>query len=433
MDCGSIAQAQHGVSAAILSIGDELMLGQTQDTNAKWLASQFTLRGVVVREFRTVHDDLADIESMFRELSARHDILVITGGLGPTDDDLTREALRRAMDVVEPLEVDEQALADLDRWFKDRGRPMTANNKLQALRPKGARCLKNSWGTAPGLHASIGRARIWCLPGPPREMEPMFETEVAPHLPRAVMATAAVHSFGQGESFLAEILGARMSRQRNPLIGTTASGSIVSARIRAVNEAATDAAMESAMQEVEQLWAPYAFGRDQETLAGALGKLLVLRGERVSLAESCTGGLTASFITAQSGSSAWFAGAAVTYANGAKIDVLQVPNELLVAHGAVSAPVALAMARGCAALLKTQWSASITGIAGPSGGSETKPVGEVFIGICGPRFEAVKKFHFPGERAAIRDRAAKTALALLRLALLGEKEFAAPIIWESHK
>ena len=187
------------------------------------------------------------------------------------------------------------------------------------------------------------------------------------------------------------------------------------------------------MQEVEQLWAPYAFGRDQETLAGALGKLLVLRGERVSLAESCTGGLTASFITAQSGSSAWFAGAAVTYANGAKIDVLQVPNELLVEHGAVSAPVALAMARGCAALLKTQWSASITGIAGPSGGSETKPVGEVFIGICGPRFEAVKKFHFPGERAAVRDRAAKTALALLRLALLGEKEFAAPIIWESHK
>ena len=433
MDCGSIAQAQHGVSAAILSIGDELMLGQTQDTNAKWLASQFTLRGVVVREFRTVHDDLADIESMLRELSARHDILVITGGLGPTDDDLTREALRRAMDVVEPLEVDEQALADLDRWFKDRGRPMTANNKLQALRPKGARCLKNSWGTAPGLHASIGRARIWCLPGPPREMELMFETEVAPHLPRAVMATAAVHSFGQGESFLAEILGVRMSRQRNPLIGTTASGSIVSARIRAVNEAATDAAMDSAMQEVEQLWAPYAFGRDQETLAGALGKLLILRGERVSLAESCTGGLAGSFITAESGSSAWFAGGAVTYATGAKIDVLQVPNELVTTHGAVSAPVALAMARGCAALFKTQWSASITGIAGPSGGSETKPVGQVFIGICGPRFEAVKQFHFPGERASIRDRAAKAALALLRFALLGHEAFAAPMIWESKK
>ncbi len=433
MDCGSSGQTKIGVSAAIISVGDELMLGQTQDTNAKWLAAQFTLRGVVVREFRTVHDDLDAIESVFRELSARHDILVITGGLGPTDDDLTREALRRAMDEVEPLQVDAQALAELDRWFIDRGRPMSANNALQALRPKGARCLTNHLGTAPGLCATIGRAQIWCLPGPPREMEPMFELEVAPHLPRAVMATAAVHSFGQGESFLAELLGARMSRDRNPLIGTTASGSIVTARIRAVDAAADSAAMESAMHEIEQLWAPYAFGRDQETLAGALGKLLILRCERVSLAESCTGGLAGSFITAQSGSSAWFAGGAVTYANVAKIDLLQVPNELLATHGAVSAPVALAMARGCAALFKTQWSASITGIAGPSGGSETKPVGQVFIGICGPRFEAVKQFHFPGERASIRDRAAKAALALLRFALLGHEAFAAPMIWESKK
>ncbi len=431
MDCGSSGQAKNGVSAAVISVGDELMLGQTQDTNAKWLAGQFTLRGVLVREFRTVHDDLEAIESVLRELSARHDFLVMTGGLGPTDDDLTREALRRAMDVVEPLEVDAPALAALDMWFKDRGRPMTANNSLQALRPKGARCLENSLGTAPGLYAHIGRAHIWCLPGPPREMECMFETQVAPHLPHCVMATAAVHSFGQGESFLAQVLGQRMSRQSNPLIGTTASGSIVSARIRAVDAAANPQSMESVMQEIERLWAPYAFGRDQETLAGALGKLLVSRGERVSLAESCTGGLAGSFITAISGSSEWFSGAAVTYANGAKTDLLQVPNELLAAHGAVSAPVALAMARGCAALLKTQWSASITGIAGPGGGSETKPVGQVFIGICGPRFETVKKFHYPGDRASIRDRAAKSALALLRFALLGQEAFAAPMIWES--
>ncbi|MSR33816.1 MAG: CinA family nicotinamide mononucleotide deamidase-related protein [Phycisphaerales bacterium] len=433
MDCGSSGQAKNGLSAAIISVGDELMLGQTQDTNAKWLASQFTLRGVVTREFRTVHDDLVAIESVLRELSARHDILVMTGGLGPTEDDLTREALRRAMDVVEPLEVDAQALAALDRWFIDRGRPMSANNAVQALRPKGARCLQNIVGTAPGLHANIGRAQIWCLPGPPLEMESMFETEVAPHLPHAVMSTAAVHSFGYGESFLAEILGARMARQRNPLIGTTASGSIVTARIRGVDAQAHSAAMESSIQEIEKLWAPYAFGRDQETLAGALGKLLVLRGERVSLAESCTGGLAASMVTAESGSSAWFAGGAVTYANGAKIDLLQVPHELLAAHGAVSAPVARAMARGCAALLKTQWAASITGIAGPSGGTDAKPVGEVFIGICGPRFEGVKKFRYPGDRASIRDRAAKSALALLRFALLGPEAFASAMIWEWNK
>lgn len=433
MDRGSSGTTKIGVSAAILSVGDELMLGQTQDTNAKWLASRFAQHGVLVGEIRIVLDDVVATESALRELAARHDMIVMTGGLGPTEDDLTREALRRAMDEVEPLQIDPQALADLDRWFIDRARPMTDNNKLQALRPKGATCLQNILGTAPGLFATIGATRVWCLPGPPLEMKSMFDAQVAPHLPIVPMSTAAVHSFGQGESFLAQQLGPLMQRDRNPLIGTTASGSVVSARIRGVQQEASEASMETAMRQVEKLWAPYAFGRDQETLAGALGKLLVSRGQRLSLAESCTGGLTGSLITAQSGSSAWFAGAAVTYANGAKMDVLQVPNDVLSMHGAVSAPVALAMARGCVALFKTEWAASITGIAGPSGGSDAKPVGEVFIGICGPRFEAVRRFRYPGDRASIRDRSAKTALALLRFAILGNDAFTVPFIWEWSK
>lgn len=247
------------------------------------------------------------------------------------------------------------------------------------------------------------------------------------------MAMVAVHSFGQGESFLAELLGERMSRQRNPLIGTTASGSIVSARIRGTGAAADATSMERAAIEVETLWAPYAFGRDQTTLAGSLGKLLLARGQRLSLAESCTGGMAGSMVTAESGSSEWFSGGAVTYANGAKSDLLQVPHDVLVEHGAVSEPVALEMARGCAGLFKTEWAASITGIAGPSGGTKVKPVGDVFIGICGPHFEAVKHFRFPGDRASVRDRAAKSALALLRFALLGKDVFATPIIWEWTK
>ena len=192
MDRGSSGTTKVGVSAAILSVGDELMLGQTQDTNAKWLASRFAQHGVLVGEIRIVLDDVVATESAMRELAARYDIIVMTGGLGPTEDDLTREALRRAMDVSEPLEVDPQALADLDRWFLDRGRPMTVNNKVQALRPKGASCLKNVLGTAPGLFANIGAARIWCLPGPPREMEPMFDAQVAVHLPTVAMSTAAL-------------------------------------------------------------------------------------------------------------------------------------------------------------------------------------------------------------------------------------------------
>lgn len=177
------------------------MLGQTQDTNAKWLASRFAEHGVLVGEIRIVLDDVVATESALRELAARHDMIVMTGGLGPTEDDLTREALRRAMDEVEPLEIDPQALADLDRWFIDRARPMTDNNKLQALRPKGATCLQNILGTAPGLFATIGATRVWCLPGPPLEMKSMFDAQVAPHLPIVPMSTAAVHSFGQGESF----------------------------------------------------------------------------------------------------------------------------------------------------------------------------------------------------------------------------------------
>ncbi|MCE9619043.1 MAG: CinA family nicotinamide mononucleotide deamidase-related protein [Planctomycetes bacterium] len=433
MDRGPGGQPQSGVSAAIISVGDELMLGQTQDTNAKWLAAQFAARGVLVCEFRTVMDDLVAVELALRAFASRYDIVVMTGGLGPTEDDLTREALRRAMDVAEPLEVDAEALLSLDRWFKHRDRAMPAINKVQALRPRGSRCLPNAQGTAPGLSAKIGAAQIWCLPGPPNEMKPMFDVEVAPHLPRAAMSTSAVHAFGQGESFLAELLGDRMGREQNPLIGTTASGSIVSARIRGVGEAAEPGAMSRVAAEVEKLWAPYAFGRDETTLAGSLGKLLLKRGERLSLAESCTGGLTAGLVTAESGSSEWFAGGAVTYANSAKIDLLQVPGDMLAEHGAVSAEVALAMARGCAGLLKTEWAASITGIAGPTGGSAAKPVGDVFIAISGPRFEAVKHFRFPGDRASIRDRSAKSALALLRFALLGKEAFAAPIIWEWKK
>ncbi len=430
MDRGTGGSPQGGVSAAVISVGDELLLGQTQDTNARWIAARLAERGVLVCEFRCVMDDLAAIELALRAMASRHDLVIMTGGLGPTEDDLTREALRRAMDEAAPLETDAQALASLDQWFVQRGRAMPAINRVQALRPRGARCLPNAMGTAPGLAASIGAASVWCLPGPPREMWPMFECEVAPKLPQGAMATAAVHAFGQGESFLAERLGDRMTRDRNPLIGTTASGSIVTARIRGHGAAADAAAMVRAASDVERLWAPYAFGRGDETLAGSLGRLLLRRGERVSLAESCTGGLAAGLVTAESGSSQWFAGGAVTYANDAKADLLQVAHEDLRRHGAVSAEVALAMARGCAALLKTEWAASVTGIAGPTGGSATKPVGEVFIGVCGPRFEAVRRFRFPGERASVRDRSAKSALALLRLALLEGDAFDAPLLWE---
>jgi nicotinamide-nucleotide amidase len=418
------------MKAAILSIGDELVLGQTQDTNARWLAQRLASVGVPCVQFRVVPDALDAQASALRELAGTADLVVVTGGLGPTDDDLTREALRMAMGDASPLVHDAEAAESLHRWFRDRGRVMPEINARQAQRPAGARCLANDFGTAPGLHATVGAARVFCLPGPPREMQPMFERFISPVLPRLAMATGVVHAFGQGESFLAERLGERMRRDRNPLVGTTASGAVVSARVRGTGDAADPAAMETELADIERIWAPYAFGRGEVTLAGAVGHELRGRGLTLALAESCTGGLAGSMVTAEPGSSAWFRGGVMCYANEAKRDLCGVRQASLDAHGAVSETVAIELADGVRSRLAADWAASITGIAGPAGGSQSKPVGTVFIGVSGPGFSRARRFHFPGERASIRDRAARGALALVRLAIRSPSDFAVPFIWE---
>ena len=418
------------MKAAILSIGDELMLGQTRDTNARWLAGRLADRGVPCVQFRVVPDDLAAQAAALRELAAVAQVVIVTGGLGPTDDDLTREALRVAMGDANPLVLDAPSLEALDRWFTHRGRSMPDINRRQAMRPSGAECLRNDFGTAPGLRGTVGGSTIVCLPGPPREMEPMFDQFVLPLLPKQAMTTGVVHAFGQGESFLAERLGDRMHRERNPLVGTTASGSVVSARVRGRDAAAEPAAMQAELAAIEALWKPFAFGRGTTTLAGALGAALRERGLTMALAESCTGGLAGSLVTAESGSSAWFLGGLMTYANEAKRDLCGVPEALIAEHGAVSAPVAAALARGVRERLRADWAASITGVAGPNGGSDAKPVGTVYIGVSGPGFESVRRFKYPGERAIVRDRAAKTALVLLRLAVAEREHFGATFIWE---
>jgi nicotinamide-nucleotide amidase len=418
------------MKAAILSIGDELVLGQTQDTNARWLAQRLASVGVPCVQFRVVPDALEAQASALRELAGTADLVVVTGGLGPTDDDLTREALRMAMGEASPLVHDAEAAESLHRWFRDRGRAMPEINARQAQRPAGARCLANDFGTAPGLQATVGAARVFCLPGPPREMQPMFERYVSPVLPRLAMATGVVHAFGQGESFLAERLGERMRRDRNPLVGTTASGAVVSARVRGTGDAADPGAMETELSDIERIWAPYAFGRGDMTLAGAVGHELRSRGLTLALAESCTGGLAGSMVTAEPGSSVWFRGGVMCYANEAKRDLCGVRQASLDSQGAVSETVAIELADGVRSRLAADWSASITGIAGPSGGSESKPVGTVFIGVSGPGFSQARRFHFPGERASIRDRAARGALALVRLAIRSPMDFAVPFIWE---
>jgi nicotinamide-nucleotide amidase len=424
--------------AATLSIGDELALGQIDDTNARWLADRLAELGLYRDEHRTVADDVDAIERAMRELAAGgpRDVLVVTGGLGPTADDLTRDALNRCCDHGAPMVEDPLARADLDRWFRGRGRAMPTSNLVQALRPQSAVCLRNPNGTAPGLAASIEHAggrstRIFCLPGPPREMQPMFVADVEPHV-RSVargraMPTVAVHSFGQGESTLAERLGPLMDRTHDPSIGTTASRSIVTARIRtsgAPDEAR--AKIDAAARLVEERWAPYAYARDGRSLASVVVELLRERRATLAVAESCTGGLVGSMITEVAGSSDVFLGGGIVYANQLKTRFARVDPSLLEQHGAVSEEVAAALALGIRSEVGATWGIGITGIAGPGGGTATKPVGTVFIGRSGPDGTQVRRFQMPGERDIVRDRSAKSALQWLRFALLGVE---APFLW----
>lgn len=431
------------MNAATLSVGDELALGQIDDTNARWIAERLAREGIYRAEHRTVSDDVQAIASAMRDLLASSDLLVVTGGLGPTRDDLTRDALNAVVDGGNPLVEDQAARLWLDRWFRARGRPMPASNLLQARRPRSAEAIENPNGTAPALVARPavdGRVRpVWCLPGPPREMRPLFEAAIVPALrellcaasnggPSRVLATLAVHSFGAGEAALAERLGDLMRRDANPTVGTTASRSIVSARIRATGEREeAQRALLAAAQEVERRWRPYAFGRDDRSLGEATVLALEARGETVAVAESCTGGALGAMLTDVAGSSAVVAGGWIVYSNDLKERALSVPRSILAAHGAVSEPVARELATAARSQARTTWGVGITGIAGPTGGSAAKPVGTVFIGLAGPDGASVRRFHFPGERDVVRDRAAKSALAWLRLSAEGAAD--ADLLW----
>lgn len=445
--------------AAILAIGDEIVLGQQLDTNSQWLGAELAKVGYLASEHRTVADDRGAIASALRDLAARCEAIVVTGGLGPTLDDLTRDALG---DVVTPgvaLVEDADALANLARWFGARGRTMSPSNRLQALRPTTARMLDNPNGTAPGLAAAVGACKVFCLPGPPREMQPMFRDFVLSALRAAddcgdgsaaddapVILTASIAQIGLGESVAAERLGPLMERTRNPSVGTTASGGVVTARIRSEGPRRNaERALAEVVAEVHRHWAPYAFGAAASDLVPAIGALLVARGGSLAVAESCTGGLLGATIVDVAGSSAFFVGGYLTYSNALKELDLAVDSALLAAHGAVSAPVATAMARGALQRSNATCALAITGIAGPHGGTPAKPVGTVFIalaqrgatgsGTLPATSASARHFRISGDRRDVRERSALLALQWLRLELLRAQSLQAnsslpTLIWE---
>ncbi len=407
------------MQSVILSCGDELTSGATLDTNSAWLSQHLADRGIEVLRHETVGDSEELIAESISRATGVAELLIITGGLGPTRDDLTRQALARAMGAT--LEEDPQSLQQIATWFTARDRVMTASNRMQALVPKGASAIENHCGTAPGLSAIVGRCQVYVLPGPPHEMIDMFTRSVCPHLATAgLIARRVIHTFGAGESHIGEVLGDLMARGRNPRVGTTASGGLVSVRILAhggrteVAQALADADE----QEVRTRLGDLVFGGDDETMALVLGRQLQAARQSVAVAESCTGGMIGEMLTAIAGSSEYFLGGVVAYANQAKTELLGVSKELLAAHGAVSEPVAQAMAEGARTRFRSDWALSVTGIAGPGGGSADKPVGLVYIGLAGPDgYSMVHKSSFPGSRQQIRLRAALAAMNHLRLAM----------------
>jgi len=411
------------VKAIILSIGDELVLGQTVDTNAAWLSERLARRGIGSLMHITVADDRSAIAEALREAIRQADLVIATGGLGPTEDDLTRYALADVMEA--ELALDETALADIQRFFDHISRPMAERNKVQAMCPVGATMLEKPAGTAPGIHAVIHDTPVYSVPGVPREMRALWEKHISPALPTEtgrVILTTKINTFGKGESDVAQLLGNLMDRNRNPMVGTTVSEGIVAARVRAeyadIDQA--QCAMKKTVRQVEAALGAIAFGRDDTTLAEVVGSLLKAESKTLATAESCTGGLIAKMLTDQPGASLFYHAGWITYANETKHAELQVPMELLDEHGAVSEPVAVAMAEGALRQGEADYAISVTGIAGPDGGTADKPVGTVWFALADSGADTIAVRHiFPGDREHVRLRAAHYALNMVRLRLVG--------------
>ena len=411
-------------TAEILAVGSELLTSFRQDTNSLFLAGRLNETGVDVRWKTVVGDDRSDLAAAFRQARARADIVIATGGLGPTADDLTRETAADVLGLT--LEEDGAILEQIRARFQARGMRMPDANRRQACVPHGAIVLPNPRGTAPGLWMESGEAVVVLLPGPPREMQPMFDDYVAPRIrTRAGGRTVrrrVIKTTGRSESAIEEVAHPIYSAFGGPIpIDTTilaAPGQIeLHLSARGDDAAAMDAALESSVQRLAAALAPAVLSTDGRSLEAVVGESLRDRGLTIAVAESCTGGLVMGRLTEVPGSSAWVVGGVIAYDNAVKVQELGVAEDDLRAHGAVSEPVARAMARGVRERFKAGVGVAVTGIAGPSGGTPDKPVGTVVIAAVTPGGETVRTHNFPGDRATVRQHSVAAALNMVRVAI----------------
>ena len=409
-------------SAEIICVGSELLLGDILNGNAQYLAQQLASLGIAHHYQTVVGDNPLRIQRATAIACERARLIIFTGGLGPTPDDLTLAALADFFDV--PLVEQPDVITDLDAKFARYGRSLTDSARKQAQLPEGAAILPNPVGTAPGvIWVPRPGLMLMTFPGVPWEMKAMWTQTAVPHLKAKKWAKGVIHSqtlkfWGMGESTLAEKIPDLLA-STNPTVAPYALSGEVKLRLSARADTIDDAKalIEPIATEIRQRTGSACYGQDADTLASVVGQKLSARGESLSVAESCTGGGLGRLITAVSGSSTYFMGGVISYDNRIKASLLRVREETLSQQGAVSAAVAAEMAEGVRDRLNTSWGLSITGIAGPGGGSAEKPVGLVYVGLANASETTTERYLFSvdADRERIRQRSAQSALNLLRL------------------
>ncbi|MGH9898716.1 MAG: competence/damage-inducible protein A [Pyrinomonadaceae bacterium] len=406
------------LTAEIVAIGSELLTPDRSDTNSLWLTEKLNSIGIEVKLKTVVGDDDARLEGVVKDAVRRSKVVLTTGGLGPTEDDITRKIVGRAL--ARRLSLNTKVLESIRERFRQMGRPMPEINSRQAMVIEGSVILENPHGTAPGMLIEHNDSIVGLMPGPPREMRPMFETYILPRLSKLSTGIRVMRRImrvaGMGESAVDELIAPIYLKYKNPQTTILFNKSDIEIQLtaQAVTEAEANKLLDDLAEQIEERLGVSVFSFRGESMEEVIGLRLTVRGDTLAVAESCTGGLICQRLTDVPGSSKYFIEGVVAYSNLAKIQMLGVASELIEKHGAVSPEVAEAMAEGVRLRSNTDFGLSITGIAGPDGGSEDKPVGTVYIALADDRHCECRKIIFPGDRELIRWRASQAALDLLR-------------------
>ncbi|HEY3137881.1 MAG TPA: competence/damage-inducible protein A [Blastocatellia bacterium] len=404
--------------AEIIAIGSELLTPYRTDTNSLWLTDRLNSVGIQVQLKTVVGDDEAILEESVRDAMRRSEVIISTGGLGPTEDDITRKVFARVLG--RQLTLDYAVLEQIRERFASRGYQMTPNNERQALIPHGATVLPNPNGTAPGIKIEQDGKLIVLLPGPPRENQPMFNDFVMSDLERMSrgvrISTRVLKVTGLGESALDDMIAPIYKEYANPVTTILFTDSEIEIHLRASAEtgARAEELVEELTDKLEEKLGYYLYSTYDESLEEVVGHQLRLKQFTIATAESCTGGLIAERLTRIPGSSDYFVGSIVSYSNESKTRLLGVPEEMIARHGAVSGEVAEAMARGARDRTGATIGVSVTGTAGPGGGTDAVPVGTVYVGLADDVVTSNRRLVLPGDRHLIRWRASTAALEMVR-------------------